>query len=522
MERKRVHSMRQEIKEFFELGQQFLSKKCSAMEFKKKSGGLGVYAERDQTHFMIRLRIPSGILSVEQMELIVRLCEQYHCGTIHLTTRQAIQLHHLSLEDVCEIMDLAWSNGLMTRGGGGDFPRNIALSVLSGVEKGEAFDVTPYAKLAGEYCMSQMEQYHLPRKLKIAFSSSPSDLANAKVNDLGFLAVEKDGQPYFRLFLAGGLGRNPEIGLEWEELVAPEEVLYYIEALIQVFIAEGNYENRAKARLRYIPKRMGIEAFFSCYREKLQEVKQTQTLQKVSVAHLQEKTYQKETMIPTEQEKEFLIEQKQEGYYTLELQPFCGQLSLDAFQSLLGFMQKNQLQEVRLSMQESVYVRDLTAKMARELLQMVRPLVQKVKMGHHIACIGVPTCQIGIQKSQALLQKIQETFQKEGISLEKLPDIAISGCGNSCARHQIEEIGFEGCKKNIEGKMEDAFLCYVGGACDETGAKFGEIVSAMQATVIPSFLIDLVKQLERYDRTFAQFQKEHASEFLALCKAYSI
>ena len=134
-----------EIKGFKEKGESFLRKELTVAEFKGISGGMGVYAQKGGEQFMLRLRVSSGILSREYSDLILRLAEKFGIEKLHLTTRQAIQLHDLTLDEVCEIMEESIRNGLYTRGGGGNFPRNVALSPLSGVEKGEAFDVTPLA-----------------------------------------------------------------------------------------------------------------------------------------------------------------------------------------------------------------------------------------------------------------------------------------------------------------------------------------------------------------------------------------
>ena len=121
--------------------------------------------------------------------------------------------------------------------------------------------MTDFALKTGEYLMSQITSYKLPRKLKIAFSSSDKDDSNATLNDLGFMATIKDGKPYFRVFLAVGLGANPGVSLHYNKLIEPKDILYHVEAMTQLFMAEGDYKNKAKARTRYIPRRMGTDAF---------------------------------------------------------------------------------------------------------------------------------------------------------------------------------------------------------------------------------------------------------------------
>ena len=146
--------LKSEISSFRELGHRFFNKEVSVGDFKGASGGMGVYAQRGGQSFMIRLRTSSGVISKEHMRLISSFAEQYKVENIHLTTRQAVQLHNLGIDDVCDIMETAIDHGLYTRGGGGNFPRNVSLSVLSGVEKNEYFDVTDFALKTGEYLMS--------------------------------------------------------------------------------------------------------------------------------------------------------------------------------------------------------------------------------------------------------------------------------------------------------------------------------------------------------------------------------
>ena len=145
-----------EIEDFREVGHQFLNGEINMMKFKHVSGGLGGYAHRDKKELMIRLRIPSGVLKLENMKLVRDLAKKYGLERIHLTTRQAIQFHGLSIDEVCDLMKEALDHDLYTRGAGGNFPRNVAISPLSGVDPNEAFDVTPYALATGDYFLKDI------------------------------------------------------------------------------------------------------------------------------------------------------------------------------------------------------------------------------------------------------------------------------------------------------------------------------------------------------------------------------
>ncbi len=511
--------LKEEIKEFRELGHGFLKKEVSIGDFKGKSGGMGVYAQRDGKKFMIRLRISSGVLSLEHSKLILSFTEKYKIEYLHLTTRQAIQLHNLEIDNICDIMEEAIDYNLYTRGGGGNFPRNISLSVMSGVEKNEVFDVTEFALVAGKYLMSQITEYKLPRKLKIAFSSNDRDDANATLNDLGFMATVVDGKPYFQLFIAGGLGGNPAPALHYKKLIETKDILYHIEAMTQLFIAEGDYSNKAKARTRYIPRRMGTESFFECYEKHLKEVKEKLNLD-INIPVVLSTTL--DNYSHKLQETNCLIPQRQDNFYTVVIHPLNGQLPVKNFKDIVEFFNKNQNIEVRLSMTESIYVRNLTENQAKELLEMTKDIRMINKIEQSVSCIGVPTCQIGIEQSQKLLIDILNYLKENKINEECLPSIHISGCQNSCSRHQINEIGFAGGKKKVGDTIEDVFDLYVGGIFSREKTELGEKIGTIIMREIPNFIGDLAKKLNKENISFRKFLTEKKEEFLEIAKPYLV
>ena len=338
-----------EIEEFRKVGHQFYNGEMSVMDFKHKSGGMGVYAHRGGKEFMIRLRIPSGVITMEQFKLIYDWAKKYKLGGLHFTTRQAIQYHGISIDDVCDLMKEALEKGIYTRGAGGNFPRNVALSPLSGVDKGEAFDPTPYALATGNYFMERITSYKLPRKLKVSFSNCPKDTAHCTVQDLGFLAVNKDGKDYFRVYIGGGLGRNPRLALIYPELIEPSEVLNYVEAMVRLFKAEENYENKTKARVRYIVEKLGEEEFINQYKKYVNEVKNEENFKTTVKA----KEYNK-TGIETKIINRRLIAQKQPGLYSVYLHPVGGQIKVEDIKAIIEALDKCDNPEIRLSMTEGV------------------------------------------------------------------------------------------------------------------------------------------------------------------------
>lgn len=511
--------LKNEINSFRELGHKFYNKEISVGDFKKLSGGMGVYAQRGGEAFMIRLRTNSGILPLKHLQLIKTFLEKYDIEKIHLTTRQAIQLHDLSIDNVCDIMEEALDNGLYTRGGGGNFPRNVSLSPMSGVEKNEAFDVTCFANAVSDYLMNQITTYKLPRKLKISISSSSNDGANSTINDLGFIAKIENNIPYFDLYLAGGLGNNPGISIPYNKKVDPQEILFYVEAMVNLFIAEGDYNNKAKARTRYIPRRMGVNEFLQAFDKHLEDVKKSKDLKlnlKIDISETLEKYSHKLN------ETSYIFHQRQDNLYTLVVHPINGQLYSQDFYKILNFLEKNPKVEARLSMNEDIFIRNLTEEQIKELMLLTNSFNGKTKIRQSISCIGVPTCQLGIEQSQTLLKNILNYLVDNNIEEEKLPSIHISGCQNSCGRHQVADIGFAGGKRKVGDAIEDVFDLYVGGIVAEGKTKLGEKVGTVLMKNIPEFIGELAKILNNKKIDYSTFFNEHKEEFNNLINNYII
>ena len=270
-----IHVWRASLNKFREMTEKFYAKEVSVKEYKGFSGGYGSYAQKGGEASMLRLRMPGGRLTKEKLKFIAEMVEQYHVDKAHFTTCQAVQLHDLDKDSVCDIMEKAVDVGIITKGGGGDFPRNVMCSPLSGVEMGEYFDVLPYAEAVSDYLLKNADKVTMPRKLKVGFSNSPANVTHATLRDLGFVAAE-DGT--FTVYSAGGLGNNPRMGVKVAENVEPSQILYYVQAMVNTFLAYGNYENRGKARTRYMQEKLGSEGYVKAFLEKLEEVKKNEKL----------------------------------------------------------------------------------------------------------------------------------------------------------------------------------------------------------------------------------------------------
>jgi ferredoxin-nitrite reductase len=506
-----------EIDEFRELGHKFLTGEVSKMDFKGASGGMGVYAHRNGKELMIRFRIPSGIARLEALAFIYEYATKYGAENIHLTTRQAIQLHGIDIDQVCEVMEAGIKQGVYTRGSGGNFPRNIALSPLSGVEKDEVFDVSSYALAVGDYFLQKIYTYKLPRKLKVSFSNNAEDASHAGAVDLGFLAVEENGKKYFKVYVAGGLGRNSKLGLEFPELIELKDVLYHVEAATQIFMSEGDYQNKSKARMRYIVDRMGAEEFMKCYKEHLKKVTESQVL----TLSINEKEYNK-VGSKTEVKSSRLYEQKQDGLYSVYVHPVGGQLSLSDLKLIIDQVREIPDAEIRLAMSEGFYVRNLDGQEAEKILELTKHIGGDSRLERSVACIGVPTCQIGILESQETLKEVITYFKEKNYTEDVLPQIHISGCSNSCSAHEIGEIGFCGKKLNVQGEVKDAFELHLGGRLGVGNAKLADYCGDILRESLPEFLYEIASDLSKTKKEFNEYIEENQPQLENILNHYII
>lgn len=506
-----------EIDDFKELGYKFLSGEVSKMDFKGASGGMGVYAHRNGKEFMIRFRVPSGIAQWNALQFIYDYTTKYGVGHVHLTTRQAIQLHGIDMDQVCEVMEAGIKQGVYTRGSGGNFPRNVAISPLSGVEKGEAFDVSAYALAVGDYFLQKIYTYKLPRKLKVAFSNNEEDVSHAGAVDLGFLAVVENGKKYFRVYLAGGLGRNSKLGVEFPELIQPEEVLYHVEAATQIFISEGDYKNKNKARMRYIVDRMGAEEFVKCYRTHLEKVKEgaDRTLL------VDEKEYNK-AGVKTDVTSGRSFEQKQEGLYSVYVHPVGGQLSVQDLKLLLDKVKVIPEAEIRLAMSEGFFIRNLNGPEAENILELTKHIGGENRLERSVACIGVPTCQMGILDSQETLKEVIHYFKEKNFTEDVLPQIHISGCPNSCSAHEIGKIGFCGKRLNVQGEAKDAFELHLGGKLGAGKAKLADYCGDLLRENVPALLYEIALDLSKTKKDFYDWTEENQPQLEGILSHYII
>ena len=499
-----------ESEQFEKAAKAFFGGEMSKQDYKGISGGFGSYAEKGGSSGMLRLRMTAGRVSKQKLSFLVNTMEKYEIPFAKLTTCETIQLHRLEGEIIPKIYEEALEAGIFCRGGGGDFPRNIMASPLSGVQVGEAFDILPYAQEAGDYLLGLIGKIKLPRKLKVAFSNGAGNETHATFRDLGFVA-NADGT--FTVYSAGGLGSNPKMGLKVAEGVDPNQTLYYIKAMVDTFMAHGNYTVRSKARTRYMQDTLGKEGYVEAYTENVKAALAAGGLDIAPKAI--PVTKQGEGQL----EANRVVSQKQPGLFSVWYHPLGGKLEVASLRKIYDAIQDMEDVELRIAPDETLYIINCTAQEAQKVLDATAGGAEN-QFECSVACIGGTVCQQGVGDSQALYAACVEAVRQAGIAGGALPQVHISGCPSSCGAHQIGAIGFRGGMNPVDGVPKPIFTLHIGGSDTMGEEAFGEDLGAVLAQDIPEFLVQLGERVQQSGESYASWQANHMGELKELAAKY--
>ncbi len=510
MNRNYAEEFRADLAEFREKTKLFYEGKITVPEYKGFSGGFGSYAQRGGKCGMLRMRLYGGRVTKDYLKFVVESIDKYNIDRVHLTTCQTIQLHNLTGETICSLIEEAWDHGIITRGGGGDYPRNVMMTPLAGVEKGETFDVSPYAKEAADYLLSFIKTVKLPRKLKVCFSSTKENFPHATFRDLGFVACANGT---FDVYSAGGLGNNPKMGVKVASNVMPEKILYYIKAMVDTFVAYGNYENRGRARTRYMQDTLGADGYKNAYQEKLAAVLESEDLDIQVTASPITKSGDGTLSHPR------AVSQKQEGLYAVSYHPIGGNPSPDMLHKILDAILPMEDVEIRLTPEAGMYFINCTAKEAEKLIALTNDGAETL-FEASVACIGNAICQVGARDSQSMLADCINAVRPYKFADGVLPKIHISGCPSSCSAHQIGTIGFRGGVKQTPDGPKAAFAMYENGNDTFGNERFGTDVGVMTVEDIPKFFIALGEEITKSGEIFETWYPKNHDRFLEIAGEY--
>ena len=320
----------------------------------------------------------------------------------------------------------------------------------------------------------------------------------------------------FDVYAAGGLGAgNARFGLKVGENVAPAKILYYVDAFAQMFMAYGDYKNRARARSRFMATNLGDEEFcrvFQTYLEKSQQkdldiAPQAQEITKTAPAG------------PAPSDPR-IRPQKQQGLYYVEYHPLGGTPNMETFKKALQYLASVDGAEIRLNTDETMYAINLTAAEAETFAAMTASDTAANTFEKSVCCIGAAICQQGLRDSHGMWVRTVTALREKGVDTSRLPVLHISGCPSSCSAHQVGAIGLRGAAKKVGDEMKPAFTVFAGGAYGTKDERFGAQIGTLTEDVIPAFLTELANTLNESQQSFDDWYSTHAEDFAALVQKF--
>ena len=509
---KDVEFFRDRIPVFRDAEERFFSGQMTAKEYKGLSGGFGSYAQKGGELGMIRLRMCGGHMDKDKLSFIIDECRRYGISRIHTTTCETVQLHNLTGDQIVGIMDRALDHGINTQGGGGDNPRNVSATSLSGVEPGEKFDVYPYAKETEGYLLDIMTEIRMPRKLKVTFSSSDRNETHATFRDLGFIAND-DGT--FDVWAAGGLGSNPKIGIRVAEGIDPSKTLYYVRAMVDTFIAHGNYDNRSRARTRYMRDDLGDRGFLQAFGEALVPLLERGGL---DIDPAPETFPEKECK---EVSGDRIFRQKQPGLYYVAYHPVGGDVPLEALERIRDAISDIKGAELRVAPDSTIYIINLDGDEAVRVRDATEGGAGTL-FETSVSCIGSTICQQGIRDSNGTLYAMIDAVRAAGIPDNALPRFRISGCVSSCGNHQVGMLGLQGASKSVDGKPVAVYNLTVNGCGLQGRERFGDAVGAVPVERCPDMAVFLGRTVAASGKDFDSWLSTEGKDLAAILADYLV
>jgi len=439
----------------------------------------GVYGQRQPGVQMVRIKLPFGKVTFNQLLRIADVSDEYASGNLHLTTRQDIQIHYVSLDRTPQLWEELQRDDVTIREACGNTVRNVTSSPDSGINPNEPFDVSPYAHAFFKYFLRNPICQEMGRKIKFSFSSDETDTAFSYIHDLGFIPkINEQGERGFKVVLGGGLGAQPFLAEPVHDFLHEDQIIPYAEAMLRVFDRYGERTNRNKARLKYLVQKLGLEEVVRLIEEE-------------RVANKSKSFKIDRDAVPDPQVPELLdypalddvvnsldykhwratnaFAQKQEGFYGVYIKVTKGDIPTDLARKLIDAISPFAADEIRVTQNQGLllkYVREgalPSLYVELKALGFAKPGFDSV--GDVTTCPGTDTCNLGISNSMSLSVALEDVIYEEYPELiyDKDLKIKISGCMNSCGQHGLAHIGFHGSSVKANGKVVPAVQVMLGG-----------------------------------------------------------
>ena len=437
----------------------------------------GVYGQRQEGVQMIRIKLPFGKVTSEQLMRISKVSDEYSTGRLHITTRQDIQIHYVSLDKTPQLWADLEKDDITLREACGNTVRNITASETAGIDTEELFDVSPYAHAMFQFFLRNPVCQEMGRKFKISFSSSDKDTALSYLHDLGFIPKIINGEKGFKVMLGGGLGSQPHHAELLSEFIPANQIIPTTEGVLRIFDRLGERAKRLKARMKFLIKDIGRDEFLRLVEdEKKALAHQTVEIDTADFdAPITEpllaapKVVIEDAIAFEAWKKSNVIQQKQTGYVAIGIKIVLGDFYTDKARLLAELIKNYAANELRFTLRQDILVRNVKEENLAFFYQELAKL-DFVALGYNTisditACPGTDTCNLGIASSTGIAVELERVLNAEYPQYANNQEITIkiSGCMNACGQHNMAEIGFQGMSINSGKLVAPALQVLLGG-----------------------------------------------------------
>ncbi len=477
---------------------------------------------------MQRIKIPFGGLTPDQMDVLADVAEEYSDAICHVTTRQDFQFHFIHIDDTPDLMRRLGAVGITTREACGNTVRNLTACPLAGVCRDETFDVTPYAKATMQFLLGHPDAQDFGRKFKVAFSGCAQHACGlTSLHDLGLIArtrvVDGKEQRGFEMYVGGGLGTVPHQAKLFDEFVAEDEILPLSQAIARVFARLGEKRNRARARVKFLLAKLGMEEFKRLVLEERAKLPHDDAW----AGYIPELPNYKEAPLKTGASLNGaavpegfevwrgtnVYQQRQDGYAVATVVLPLGDLTSWQMRRLADIARRYCGDNVRTTVEQNIVLRWISQ---ADLPDLYRDL-DAVGLGTSGAgtivditsCPGTDTCKLGIASSRGLAGELSGRLAVKAHELDEAVrdlHIKVSGCFNSCGQHHISDLGFYGVSRKVGGTTVPHFQVMLGGKWEENGGAYGLAIGAVPSKRVPDFVTAITDKYVREREKGESFQ----------------
>ena len=509
---------------------QFKNLQIDEEKFRSLRLARGVYGQRQEGVQMIRIKLPYGKVMSNQLRRISEVSDEYSSGRLHITTRQDIQIHYVDLNRTPELWAELEKDEVTLREACGNVVRNVTASETAGIDVKEPFDVSPYADALYKFFLRNPICQEMGRKFKVSFSSTDEDTGLSYLNDLGYIAKIQNGVRGFKVMVAGGLGSQPRHAEVLYDFLPSDKIIPVMEGVLRVFDRYGERKSRAKARMKFLLKDIGLAAF-----KELIVAEQKAIELKTVAIDAQSYVPSKPVLVEASQveikNKEAfdlwkstnLISQKQEGYVAIGIKVLLGDFYTDKARLLADLVDKYAAGEIRLTLRQNIVIpfvkQDLVPLFYSELEKLGFVEAGYNKAVDITACPGTDTCNLGIASSTGIAEELERVIAVEYPQYLINEDlvIKISGCMNACGQHNMANIGFQGMTVRTPEKLVAPALQVLlgGGNLGNGNALFADKVVKVPSKRGPEALRRILNDFEanKNGEQFVDYYKEKGEKY---------